>query len=214
MNGSPTGENPAKLSHCAAIIEVAVVLLVAVTYVALESLRVPKRWSYGAAALALIAFGVFVWRRRPDTWQDLGFRVDNLRSCTLPIGLTTLAFATALVVWALALHRAPWSKQSSLLLCLYPPWALVQQGVFQGVLHRRLTVLCSSAWMPVIVTGMAFGAVHWGNTLLVGLTVCAGLAWSTLYRFWPNLFLLAASHSILAALAYPALLGDAPLSRF
>lgn len=32
-------------------------------------------------------------------------------------------------------------------------------------------------------------------------------------RRWPNLWLLAGSHTILAALAYPLVLGDAPLSR-
>ena len=48
---------------------------------------------------------------------------------------------------------------------------------------------------------------------LLALTFLAGIMWSLLYRRWPNLWLLAGSHSILAALAYPLLLGDAPLSR-
>lgn len=54
---------------------------------------------------------------------------------------------------------------------------------------------------------------HVGNVALVGLTFAAGLAWSAAYRRWPNVWLLAASHTVLAALAYPLVLGDAPLAR-
>jgi membrane protease YdiL (CAAX protease family) len=202
------------MSRRAAITDIAVVLLVALSYVVLEALHVPKRWSYAGAGVALIAFGLFIWRRRPDSWRDLGFRTDNLRTAVVPIGLITLGFATALIVWALVAHRMAWSRESTLLLLLYPAWALVQQGVFQGILHRRLAAVWPSAWGPVLTTALAFAAVHWGNGLLVGLTLGAGLAWSVLYRYWPNLWLLAIAHSVLAALAYPAVLGDAPLSRF
>ncbi len=209
-----TSDVEASVSRRAAIIDVVVVLSVVGAYVALETLEVRKRWSYGCAAVAFVALGLYVCRYRPDSWRDLGFRWDNLRAAAVPICGVTIAFAAALVIWALVLHRAPWSKQSTLLLLLYPVWALVQQGVFQGILHRQLATLWHCGWAPVLATSLAFAAVHWGNGLLVVLTFCAGLAWSLLYQRWPNLWLLAASHSVLAALAYPAVLADAPLSRF
>jgi hypothetical protein len=202
------------MSRRAAITDASIVLTVAAAYIVMESCRVPKRWSYSLVAVLFVAFGMFVWRQRTDTWHELGFRSDNLREAVLPIAVTSVLFSAALAVWAFTLHRPLWSKQSTLLLALYPVWALVQQGVFQGVLHRRLAFLWPSGWAPVVITALAFSSVHWGNGLLVALTLCAGLAWSTLYRFWPNIWLLAASHSVLAALAYPAVLGDAPLSRF
>jgi hypothetical protein len=202
------------MSRGAAIIDAAIVLTVAAIFVAMESCHVPKRWSYLLMAVLLVAFGGWVWRRHTDTWRGLGFRRDNLRRAALPIGLTTVLFATALGIGAFTLHRPLWSKESALLLALYPAWALIQQGVFQGILHRRLAFLWPSGWAPVLITALAFSAVHWGNSLLVALTFGAGLAWSALYRFWPNLWLLGASHSLLAALAYPSVLGDAPMSRF
>jgi hypothetical protein len=45
------------------------------------------------------------------------------------------------------------------------------------------------------------------------LTFVAGVVWSLLYRRWPNVRPLALSHSVLAAVAYPVLLVDAPPSR-
>ncbi len=207
-------KRPINMSRRAAIVDVAVVLTVAGGYVVAEALGVRKLWSYLGAAFALLAFGLFVWRRRPDTWRDLGFRTDNLRAAAPRVGIVTLAFAAVLAIWALALHHRIWSQQSTLLLALYPVWALVQQGVFQGVLHRRLIMLLSSRWAPTVLTALAFGAVHWGNPRLVALTLCAGTAWALLYRAWPNVWLLGASHSLLAALAYPAVIGDIPLSRF
>lgn len=67
--------------------------------------------------------------------------------------------------------------------------------------------------LQVLVTAAAFASVHIGNSTLVALTFVAGLMWSLLYRRWSNLWLLAGSQTILAALAYPLVLGDAPLSR-
>ena len=48
---------------------------------------------------------------------------------------------------------------------------------------------------------------------MVALTFVGGIMWFILYRRWLNLWLLAGSQTILAALAYPLVLGDAPLSR-
>jgi membrane protease YdiL (CAAX protease family) len=213
LAGNDHLHRPEARSRRTAIIDVSTVLSVAAIYVLLESCGVPKRWSYALVAVLLVAFGLVLWGRGTETWRGIGFRTDNLRAAALPIGIATAGLGAALVVWALILDRSPWSRESVLLLVLYPAWALIQQGVFQGILHRRLAFLWPSGWAPVLVTALAFAAVHWGNDLLVALALGAGLTWSMLYRFWPNLWLLGASHSFLAALAYPAVLGDAPLAR-
>ena len=89
----------------------------------------------------------------------------------------------------------------------------MQQLGFQGLLHRALMVLLPSPVLQVLGSAVAFACVHIENLTLFGLTLMAGVMWSLLYRRWPNLWLIAGSHSVLAALVYPLVLGEAPLSR-
>ena len=196
-----------------AVVDVAWVIGVSLTYVALEAAHVPKRWSYLAVAVLLAAFGVYIARRGADSWRDLGFRYDNLRAGIGPASIFTLIAGCSVIAWAAAHGQAVWSAQVAVLLGLYPAWALVQQLAFQGVLHRKLMVIVPSRTLQVLIPACAFAAVHVGNTGLVALTFVAGVSWSMLYRRYPNLWLLGASHTVLAALAYPLVLGDAPLSR-
>jgi len=196
-----------------AIIDISVVGGVCVAYVLLESLHVPKRWSFLAMGIALVLYAVYLVRRHTDSWRALGFRTDTLRSGLVPTAVATAVGAAALVGVGLSEKRMSWGSEALLLLALYPVWALAQQFAFQGILHRRLMTLVRPTLLQVIATAAAFASVHFGNRTLFGLTFAAGLVWSVLYRRWPNLWLLAASHSILAALAYPLVLADAPLSR-
>ncbi len=196
-----------------AMIDVAVVIGISILYLSLELFHIPKRWSFLAAGLALAAYVVYLVRRRPHSWQELGFRRDNLARGLVPVGLFTLLVGAGVVALAAKQHRLVWQPTILSLLALYPVWALAQQFAFQGLLHRGLTVLIRSPLLQVLITAAAFASVHLGNSTLLALTFVAGVIWSLLYRRWPNLWLLAGSHSVLAALAYPLLLQDAPLSR-
>lgn len=211
LNHPPALQKP--MTKRQAIIDVTIVLGVCATYVVLEALHVPKRWSFLAMGVALLAYAVYLARRRTDSWRDLGFRTDNLRAGLLPTLAFTLVGAAALISVGLWKGRTGWGPEALLLAGLYPVWALAQQLAFQGILHRRLMLLIKPGLLQVLTTAIAFASVHFGNRILSVLTFTAGLAWSALYRRWPNLWLLAASHSVLAALAYPLVLADAPLSR-
>jgi uncharacterized membrane protein len=197
-----------------ALVDVAAVSGAAILYVLLEALHVPKRWSFGTIGLAFALYAVFFFKTRSHEWRTLGFRTDNLRAALLPIGVSTLLAAGALAGWAVAHGSAVWNSEMLVLITLYPGWALIQQLAFQGLLHRGLMVLVPSPILQVLIVASAFASVHSGNLALVGLTFVAGLMWSVIYRRWPNLWLISASHTILAALAYPLVLTDAPLSRF
>ena len=189
------------------------VAAVSLMYVAFEALHVAKRWSFLTVGIAVAIYAAILIRRRTDSWADLGFRVDNLRSALIPFGGVTLVLSICLIAWAAATGQTRWSREMFLLLALYPVWALIQQAVFQGLLHRRLMLVIGSPSVQILAVASAFAMVHVGNARLVCLTFLAGTIWSLLYRRWPNLWLLAASHTILAALAYPLVLGDQPLSR-
>lgn len=197
-----------------AIIDVAVVGGMSLVYVALEALDVPKRWSFIAVGVALAAYAIFLVRRRTHSLYAMGFRRDNLAASLIPVGACTVVVGAALLAWALIRGKAVWGQEVLILLALYPAWAVVQQLGFQGLLHRGLMVLVPSPVVQVLGTAMAFAFVHLGNPTLLALTFMAGVMWSLLYRRWPNLWLIAGSHTVLAALAYPLFLGDVPLSRF
>jgi hypothetical protein len=196
-----------------AVIDVALVAGVSLLYLSFELLHVPKRWSFLAAGMALAAYLVYLVWRRPHSWQELGFRRDNLAAGFVPIGVCTLVVGAGLLAVVAAQGRLVWQPTMVVLLALYPLWALAQQFAFQGLLHRGLTVLIRFPGLQVLLTAAAFASVHLGNARLLALTFLAGIMWSLLYRRWPNLWLLAGSHTVLAALAYPLLLQDAPLSR-
>jgi len=195
------------------MIDVTVVVAISLTYLGLELLHIPKRWSFLVAGLALLSYVVYLVSRRPHSWRDLGFRRDNIVAGLVPVGASTLLVGAALLAFAAARGRPIWQPAVLVLLALYPLWALAQQFAFQGLLHRGLRVLVRPPWLQVLITAAAFASVHAGNLTLVMVTFAAGIMWSLLYRRWPNLWLLAGSHTILAALAYPLVLGDAPLSR-
>jgi len=202
------------MSRRVALRDVGIVAGACALYVSLELLGVSKRWSFALNGVLLIAFAAHLVVRRSDTWREFGFRADNLLSAGLPIVGITALVVVSVVLWARASGRSIPIIDIAILLALYPVWALVQQFVFQGVLHRRLMVVLHSRGGQVVVTACAFAAVHLGNWRLVVLTFLAGVVWSILYRRWPNLWLLALSHAVLAAVVYPVMLSDAPLSRF
>jgi len=205
--------DPDRESRRIATIDVAAVGGTSLVYVAFEALDVPKRWSFVVVGVALAIYATFLFRRRTHSLHALGFRKDNLAAGLVPVGICTVVAAAGLAAWAVARGKAVWGRDVLVLLALYPVWAIVQQLGFQGLLHRGLMVFVPSPVLQVLGTATAFACVHWGNPTLFGLTFLAGVTWSLLYRRWPNLWLIAGSHTILAALAYPLVLGDVPLSR-
>ncbi len=169
-----------------AIGDVTLVLAVSLLYLGFELLRIPKRWSFLLAGLALGGYVAYLVFRRAHSWRDLGFRRDNLTAGLLPVGVCTFLVGAALVGFAAVQGRTIWQPAVLVLLVLYPLWAIAQQF---------------AATLQVLITAAAFAIVHVGNPALFVLTFLAGIMWSLLYRRWPNLWLLAGSHSVLAALA-------------
>ena len=193
--------------------EVSLFVALLFAYVLVSNLGLETRWIFAGAGLVVAGFVWFTYRTGEETWRDFGLRVDNLASAALPIGLTTLIASLAIVIYAIASGASLWRSDLAILLPLYPAWGVVQQLMFQGFLHRRLRVLLRSSSGAVLLTAIFFALTHTGDARLIGLTLVAGLAWSALFVRWPNVWLLGASHGVLAALTYPLLLGDAPLER-
>ncbi|MEZ5989690.1 MAG: CPBP family intramembrane glutamic endopeptidase [Planctomycetota bacterium] len=182
--------------------DVALILALSVGYVACELAAVPKRWTYIGIAVALLLYLSVVvgWRR--EELVALGLGRAGLRASIRATAWFSGVAAVGLVVWALVLGRAPRTSELMWMLPLYPLFGLVQQLAVQGMLHRGLLSLGVPSLPAILVTTVAFAALHVGNATLVGLTFVAGLAWSVIYARHRNLWPLGVSHGLLGAIAY------------
>jgi hypothetical protein len=201
-------------SHRDEVFDVSLVIILVLAYVLAEAAGVGKRWIFLGEAVALVSYAALVWRRGRESWHDFGLRMDNFADHAGPIGTWTLIGILLIVIWARGAGHPLWRADMAVMLPLYPIYGIVQQLMFQGVLHRRLLALLKSRTAAAAVTTCVFAAVHFGSWPLVGLTAAAGAVWCFLYQRWPNVWLLGLSHGILAALVYPMILGDQPLQRF
>lgn len=85
--------------------------------------------------------------------------------------------------------------------CLYLPWALLQQFLFQFYLLGRLLSLVPSS-VAVIATGLAYSLVHLPDVGVTAATAPAGVFWTALYCKYRVLMPLALSHAVLASTFY------------
>lgn len=183
-------------------------------YVVASLLHVPIGWIIPVVVCVLICYLLFVLGRRSQTWRDYGLRSDNLAAAAWRIGCWTLVAAGLIVAWAIHRDNSLVRPELLILLPLYPLWGLVQQFIFQGILHRALLVMIPSRSVALTVNSVAFASVHVADWPVVALTFVAGFCWSWFYQRWPNIWVLGVSHGVLAGLTYPLLLSENPLERF
>ncbi len=204
----------ATLTRRQLLLDLFVGLSLCATYVGAEYLAVPKRWILPAIAIALGGFGVHLYRRKDESLADFGFSAEGLAKTTKATAAFTLFASLLILIYARATGSSLWSGSMAILLPLYPIYGIAQQGFVQGLLHRRFRALTNSPWLAILLTRSTFALLHLGDARLVALTFVAGLAWSLIYSRTSNVWPLGLSHGLLAALAYPMLLGDNPLERF
>lgn len=197
-----------------ALLDAVVVLGCSAAYLAADLAGLPIGWIIPVVVAVLAGYGLLVLRRRGETWREFGLRLDNLGAAGWRVGCFTLAAAAAMIVAAMVHKRPVWRPELAVMLPLYPLWGLVQQFIFQGILHRALLVLLPNRTAALVVNSLAFGLVHVSDPRVAGLTAAAGAVWSWFYQRWPNIWVLGVSHGILAALAYPLLLDENPVERF
>ncbi len=194
-------------------IDILVVAGSSIGYVMTSLAGVPVGWSVSIVTGILVLYYACVLRRRQTPWRDYGFRADNIREAGWRVGCWTLG-ATGLLVLVAGLLGNTFSRPELLLLLpLYPLWGILQQFVFQGILHRALLTCLDSRQLALLINSVLFALVHVSDGRVVGLTFVAGLCWSWFYQRWPNLWVLGISHGVLGAVAYPLLLGQNTLER-
>lgn len=91
----------------------------------------------------------------------------------------------------------------------YPPWAVMQQSLFQFYLLGRLLALFPKGQpMPaVIITGLCFSLVHLPDVWSSLATAVAGIVWTLIYYRYRLVLPLAFSHTALGSAFYCGIFG-------
>jgi membrane protease YdiL (CAAX protease family) len=96
---------------------------------------------------------------------------------------------------------------------LYFPWALLQQYIFQFYWFGRWLQLVPVA-AAVVLTAVAFSAVHFPRWPVMAVTLLAGTVWALIYYRWRSLVPLALSHALLGTALHYWVFGNDLLERW
>lgn len=126
---------------------------------------------------------------------EAGVGVRHLaRASAASAALLAVALVPCLVVW----HRSGARLQPDLArnMLLYPFWGIAQQAFFQGYVHVRLRDTTGER-AAAYLAALLFGVCHLGNLPLAAVTLAAGLAFSTIFRWAPSVWPLGVAHGAL-----------------
>jgi hypothetical protein len=131
--------------------------------------------------------------------REIGVRFDNfiavLRAYALPLGV---AIALMLVVgWAAGTLR--FGGKFFGMLVGVPAWALLQQYMLLGFMHRRWRIVLGPGAPSVAASAGLFALLHAPNPALSVACAAAGALWVWQYDRSPNLFANALTHTIASA---------------
>lgn len=136
------------------------------------------------------------------TLKELGIRVDNLNDGVLPYTLLTLVGVALIVLAAKRLRKTShprwWMKPHFQFMFIL--LSVTQEFMYRGYLMPKLEFIIPSAFFVIFVNSLIFMFLHIiypnkATNLL--LTFIGGLAFAAIYYYYPNLFLISISHSIL-----------------
>lgn len=161
---------------------------------------------YAGLALAFFAIvAINVRNTHEYVWASHALdRSAGLRRSARMMTLLTLPPAAGFFAWCLWSGHTVSYLNLTLAFCLYVPWALLQQAIFQLYLLGRLRVMIPGASAPVlaVLNGTLYGLVHLPNPGLALLTVIAGSIWSYAYLRDRKLLPIALSHALLGSTFY------------
>ena len=175
----------------------------------------------GLALGALVLLGLNARYTRAVIWARVPARPSNGGSgqcipTTMAVTLPTVGVCLIVGIvmgyrdggWEAIVDRV-FNWKLLVAICIYLPWALLQQTLFQFYLLGRLRVVFPT--VPPIgaatVNGVAYGLLHLPDLWVTLVTAFGGIFWSYVYNHYRLLLPLALSHAILGSTFYYWLYG-------
>ncbi len=136
------------------------------------------------------------------SFYELGIRLDNFYQSLIPYSLITILGVALMIIVAKLLNKTAhpdwWKNPHFQFMFIF--LSIAQEFMYRGFLMPKLELLTSSLFLIVILNTFIYMFLHiiYPNKLSnLSLTFLAGLAFATLYYYYPNLILISISHAIL-----------------
>lgn len=136
------------------------------------------------------------------SFYDLGIRWDNFYESLTPYLLLTLSGVALMIIIAKILNKKAhpdwWKNPHFQFMFIF--LSVAQEFMYRGFLMPKLELLTTSLFLIVILNTFIYMFLHiiYPNKVSnLSLTFLAGLAFATLYYYYPNLILISISHAIL-----------------
>ncbi len=198
---------------------VALELLTLATLTVTFLLLFPKRSLAVDVILALCALGLVglnarytrevIWARFPRGPSSGGLKQCMWATMAITFSAVLVFFIVGIVIgygnggWEAVVDRVlNWKLLVAI--CVYLPWALLQQTLFQFYLLGRLRALFPTVH-PIgaaTLNGVAYALVHLPDLWITMVTAFGGIFWSYMYNQYRLLLPLALSHAVLGSTFY------------
>ncbi|MBT6755770.1 MAG: CPBP family intramembrane metalloprotease [Candidatus Pacebacteria bacterium] len=132
----------------------------------------------------------------------LGIRIDNIKKSLLPYTILTVILSLGLI----ASLRLFSQSMMDVYHTFYPlfwisiPLSILQEIVFRGFGMYQLKKLFKKPIAVILLNSILFSLFHMfipEQLLFVPLSFLAGLAFATVYYYYPNLFLVSLAHVVI-----------------
>ena len=194
--------------------EIAAVILTGGTFLVFENvlhLKVP--FLIGSTILWTLYLVARVMRDR-SVLQQWGFRRDTLRPASIACLVCLGVGGGAILAYRLIAGWRPLPVTALVVFALYPLWGLVQQFLVQALVAENLKRLGVGRAIIVPVAAVLFGLAHLPDWPLVAITAGAGVIWTPIFLWRPNLLPLAITHGWLGGLVFYWVLVRDPWAEF
>jgi membrane protease YdiL (CAAX protease family) len=154
--------------------------------------------------LALMIYGI----TRKEQWShhDFGLRTDNFKTTWFPYALMTLVGVFLIILFSKTIGLAPvgdWFLKPHFLY-LFLVVSVLQEFAFRGFLVPVLRGAFPDTAGVVVINALLFTLIHIIYPIpqfSLPLAFIGGIAFALMYVKYPNLYLIAISHSILNFIA-------------
>lgn len=139
-----------------------------------------------------------------EKWNifDLGIRIDNINESIIYYTIFTLIGIIFLIILAKVLKNSPeknFFKQKHFIFG-FILLSILQEFLFRSFLILKLSIIFDSSFLIIIINSILFTFMHliyFNKRSVLLLLFFSGVAFASLYLYFPNLILISVSHSIL-----------------